>query len=97
MDTKDHKCYDTGLNNIFCEFNFRRQWYRQSTMTSLPEEEVLLFDNYSYYDEDYPVYEEGDIPAIPLDGNHWTITGLYCQALVQVHVLAPVPTEPQVE
>ena len=40
-----------------------------SKMTSLPEEEVLLFDNYSYYDEDYPVYEEGDIPAIPLDGN----------------------------
>ena len=41
-------------------------------MTSLPEEEVLLFDNYSYYDEDYPVYEEGDIPAIPLDGNALT-------------------------
>ena len=38
-------------------------------MTSLPEEEALLFDNYSYYD-DYPVYEEGDIPAIPLDGKY---------------------------
>ena len=37
-------------------------------MTSLPEEEAILFDNYSYYDGDYPVYEEGDIPAIPLDG-----------------------------
>ena len=42
-------------------------------MTSLEEEEVLLFDNYSYYDGDYPVYEDGDIPAIPLDGNYWPI------------------------
>ena len=40
-----------------------------SNMTSL-EEEAILFDNYSYYDGDYPVYEEGDIPAIPLDGNY---------------------------
>ena len=38
-------------------------------MTSL-DEEAILFDNYSYYDGDYPVYEEGDIPAIPLDGNY---------------------------
>ena len=44
-----------------------------SKMTSLPEEEAILFDNYSYYDGDYPVYEEGDIPAIPLDGNNLRI------------------------
>ena len=59
-------------------------------MTSLPEEEALLFDNYSYYEDDYPVYEEGDIPAIPLDGKHWPIRGLQSVITDQSELLVPV-------
>ena len=57
-----------GVSDTDSQGDLEERRNHLSKMTSLPEEEAILFDNYSYYDGDYPVYEEGDIPAIPLDG-----------------------------